>query len=387
MMEQLNAWMEEQPALFQWTALAALLVACYVLNLILRRGVIPLIQKMTRRTRTSWDDALDEAKVFNRLAQLPPAFLAYHGVAIIPEWSQSLSTGVQRTAMAWMILATTMAAGGFLTAVNAVYSRRPENRERPIKGYVQVLQIILYVAAGIVIFATLMDRSPWLFLSGLGAMTAVLLLVFKDTVLSLVASIQLTGNKMIRVGDWIEMPQQGVDGDVIDVALHTVKVQNWDKTITTFPTHKLISESFKNWRGMEESGGRRIKRSLYIDVNSIRFLTEEEIERFSRFALLKDYIAGKRQELTEHNEQQGRDSSLGANLRRLTNMGTLRHYIVQYLRAHPKINKDMTLLVRQRSPTPEGLPLEIYTFTNDTGWIRYEDIQSDIFDHILALVP
>jgi miniconductance mechanosensitive channel len=210
-----------------------------------------------------------------------------------------------------MVVGTALAVGGLLSAVNAVYSRRPEHRDQPIKGYVQVIRIILYLVTGIIIVATLMDRSPWILLSGLGAMTAVLLLVFKDTVLSLVASIQLTGNKMIRVGDWIEMPQQGVDGDVIDVALHTVKVQNFDKTITTFD----------------------------------------------------------------------------ADRRRLTNVGTLRHYIVQYLRAHPKIHQEMTLLVRQLAPTPEGLPLEIYTFTNDTGWIAYEDIQSDVFDHILARAP
>ena len=387
MMEQLNAWMEMHPALFQVTAIAVLLAACYVLNLILRHGVIPAIQKLTRRTRTSWDDAMDEAKVFARLAQMPPAFLAYQGIALIPEWSPALSIGVRRAALAWMVLAAALAGGGMLSAVNVIYSRRPEHRDRPIKGYVQVVKIVLYVATGIVILGMLMDRSPWILLSGLGAMTAVLLLVFKDTVLSLVASIQLTGNKMIRVGDWISMPQLGADGDVIDVALHTVKVQNWDKTITTFPTHKLISESFKNWRGMSESGGRRIKRALYIDVNSIRFLTEEEIERFGQFALLKDYIAGKRKELAEHNRQQALDQSISADLRRLTNMGTLRHYIVQYLRTHPKIHQEMTLLVRQRDPTPEGLPLEIYAFTNDTAWAAYEDIQSDIFDHILALVP
>jgi miniconductance mechanosensitive channel len=231
-----------------------------------------------------------------------------------------------------------------------------------------------------------MDKSPWVFLSGLGAMAAVLLLVFRDTILGLVASLQLTGNDMVHVGDWIEMPQYGADGDVIDVALHTVKVQNWDKTITTVPTHKLIAESFKNWRGMSASGGRRIKRALYVDKNSIRFLTDAELERFKQFALLKGYIATKEQELAEYNAGLDYVTDAGVNQRRLTNVGTFRAYIVNYLRHHPKIHHEgMTLLVRQLPPGPEGLPIEVYCFTTTTAWVEYEDIQADIFDHLLAV--
>jgi miniconductance mechanosensitive channel len=215
-------------------------------------------------------------------------------------------------------------------------------------------------------------------------MTAVLILVFKDTILSLVASVQLTSHDMIRVGDWIEMPSCNADGDVVDIALHTVKVQNWDKTITTIPTHKLIAESFKNWRGMSLSGGRRIKRNLHIDLSSIRFLTDAEIERFERFKLLEDYIAGKETELAEYNEAVG--ESENANLRRLTNVGTFRAYVFNYLKHHPKIHDGMTLLVRQLQPGPQGLPLEIYAFTNVTDWSIYEDIQSDIFDHLMAII-
>jgi miniconductance mechanosensitive channel len=215
----------------------------------------------------------------------------------------------------------------------------------------------------------------------------VLLLVFRDTILGLVASLQLTGNDMVHVGDWIEMPQYGADGDVIDVALHTVKVQNWDKTITTIPTHKLIETSFKNWRGMSQAGGRRIKRAIAFDMSSIRFLEEDEIERFSRFALLQDYFAAKREELAAYNAEPGRDASLNADIRRLTNIGTLRAYIFSYLRNHPKIHQAMTLLVRQLAPSGQGLPIEIYAFTNDTVWAAYEDIQADIFDHVLAIAP
>jgi miniconductance mechanosensitive channel len=233
-----------------------------------------------------------------------------------------------------------------------------------------------------------MDRSPWIFLSGLGAMTAVLLLVFRDTILSLVASIQIATNDIIQVGDWVEMPQAGVDGDVIEVALHTVKVQNWDKTISTIPTHKFIDESFKNWRGMSLSGGRRIKRSVYIDVRSVRFLSAEEVEEFEHWALLADFIADKRAEIERCNAESGGDARVDADIRRLTNIGTLRAYIVSYLRAHPKIHdRDYTLMVRQLAPGPQGLPLELYCFSNDQDWTNYEAIQSDVFDHILAIVP
>jgi miniconductance mechanosensitive channel len=223
-----------------------------------------------------------------------------------------------------------------------------------------------------------------LLLSGLGAMTAVLLLVFKDTILSLVASVQLTSLDMVRVGDWIEMPQCNADGDVIDVSLHTVKIQNWDKTFTTIPTHRLIVDSFKNWRGMDESGGRRIKRELRIDINSVRFLTVEEVERFKGFALLKDYIDRKLEDLAAYNAAVGEETE-NVNLRRLTNLGTFRAYILSYLKHHPKIHREMTLMVRQLQPGPTGLPLEIYAFTNITAWSTYEDIQADIFDHLLAI--
>jgi miniconductance mechanosensitive channel len=286
-----------------------------------------------------------------------------------------------------MVVVSALSAGAFLSALNEIYSANPENRHRPIKGYLQVVKIVLYLLAGLSIFAILLDRSPWVFVSGIGALSAVLLLIFKDTILSLVASIQITSNDMVHVGDWVEMPKYGADGDVIDVALHTVKVQNWDKTITTIPTHALIADSFKNWRGMSLSGGRRIKRSLFIDVNTIRFLEPEEIERFERWSRLRDYIGAKRRELEEYNSKSGRDPELRADVRNLTNIGTLRAYIYAYLRASSHIHDGMTLLVRQLQPGPEGLPIELYCFTNDTDWNAYEDIQSDIFDHILAIVP
>jgi len=240
----------------------------------------------------------------------------------------------------------------------------------------------------VVVVSLLADQSPVVFLSGLGALTAVLMLVFRDTILSLVASLQIMSNDMIRIGDWVSMPQANADGDVIDIALHTVKVQNWDKTITTIPTYKFISESFKNWRGMSESGGRRIKRPLAIDLSSVRFLTSDEIDRFAKSELLHDYMERKLEELARYAEEK---KALGPDIqpleRTLTNIGTFRAYVLEYLKSSPKIHKDMTLLVRQLAPTPQGLPIEIYCFTNDTAWAHYEGIQSDIFDHLIAILP
>ena len=239
-----------------------------------------------------------------------------------------------------------------------------------------------------VVVSLLANQSPVVFLSGLGALTAVLMLVFRDTILSLVASLQIMSNDMIRIGDWVSMPQANADGDVIDIALHTVKIQNWDKTITTIPTYKFISESFKNWRGMSESGGRRIKRSLAIDMSSVRFLTDEEIEDFSRWELLRGYMGEKKGLLSERRSKVGElGDEVVPDPRSLTNIGTFRAYVNEYLRANPKIHKEMTLLVRQLAPSPQGLPIEIYCFTNDTAWARYEGIQGDIFDHLLAVLP
>ena len=248
-----------------------------------------------------------------------------------------------------------------------------------------MLKIVIYCGATILIVAVLFERSPLLLLSGLGAMAAVLMLVFKDTILSLVASVQLTSNDMLRVGDWIEMPQLNADGDVIDIALHTVKVQNFDKTITSIPTHRLIAESYKNWRGMSEAGARRIKRSLLIDQTSIRFLSDEEREGLGRFRLLRAYLDEKDREIGSWNAALGEDDAI--NNRRPTNLGTFRANVVNYLRDHGRITPEMTLLVRQLAPSSLGLPLEIYCFADTTAWGEYESIQSDIFDHLLAILP
>ncbi|MCP4903532.1 MAG: mechanosensitive ion channel family protein [bacterium] len=355
---------------------------------LVRWSLVRGVRRLVRNTATEWDDELVRAGVFGRISHIAPAFVVYYGMGFFSGLPAQLTDGIRRISIAVMLLVGALAIASVLRAAEAIYDSHPEYRQRPIKGYVQVVSILVYMLSGLLILAALMNRSPWIFVSGIGAMTAVLLLVFRDTILSLVASIQIASNDMIRVGDWIEMPELGADGDVKEVALHTVKVQNWDKTITTIPTHRLISDSFKNWRGMSESGGRRIKRSVSVDLQSVRFLSEEEIARFGRWSLLSGYIAGKRSELAEANAFSGLDPALPADLRRLTNLGTLRAWIWATLRSHPQIHQTgHTLLVRQLAAGPQGVPIEIYCFSKDTAWVRYEDIQGDLFDRILAMIP
>lgn len=380
-------WLRQYPVAFRLIGILVVAVAVTLGYLIAKRYLLRAVAKLVLRTDTQWDDALHHHKVFERLAYLVPGLIIHYGIQFVPGIGENLSVLIQRAAIALIILAAAFAVGAFLTAANEIYATHEISKTRPIKGYIQIAKIVLYAIASIAGVAVLVGQSPLLFLSGIGAMTAVLMLIFKDTLLALVASVQITSTDMIRLGDWIEMPQFGADGDVVDIALHTVKIQNFDKTITTIPTAKLIDGSFKNWRGMSESGGRRIKRTINIDMNTVRFLTDEDIERFERFALLADYIRDKKSELDNSNRGGKAAAGEKINLRRLTNMGTFRAYVVNYLRSRAQIHKGMTLLVRQRDPTPEGVPIEIYTFSNITEWVAYESLQSDIFDHLMAAVP
>jgi miniconductance mechanosensitive channel len=375
------------PLLPPGVGLLALLAGAVIVDLIAKRILVRTVRAFARRSRFSWDDALVAHNVFGRLAQVVPALIVFVGVPFVPGLPEGGTQVLRNVAMGYMVLMLTLALTAMLSAASTIYAASPIAKGRPLKGFVQLVQIVVWIVGGVLIVATVLDRSPLLLLSGFGAMTAILLLVFKDTILSLVASVQLTAQDMVRVGDWIEMPQFGADGDVIDVQLHTVKVQNWDKTITTIPTHRLITDSFKNWRGMSQSGARRIKRAIFIDVSSIRFQTQDEVDHFTRFALLRDYVKNKERELADYNAGLATEVDAEVNRRRLTNVGTFRAYAYDYLKNHPRIDKDMTLIVRQLAPGPEGLPLEIYCFTNTTEWAAYEDIQSDIFDHLLAIVP
>jgi len=364
-----------------------LLLAAVIADLVVKAIVLRVVQTVAKRSSVTWDDAIVEHNVVGRLVQLVPGLIVFVGAPFVPGLPDALVQLTRNVATGYMVLVSTMALTALLSAGNTIYSSLPVAKARPLKGFVQLLQIVVWVFGVVLIVAAILDRSPLLLLSGFGAMTAILLLVFKDTILSLVASVQLTAQDMVRVGDWIEMPQFGADGDVIDVQLHTVTVQNWDKTITTIPTHRLISDSFRNWRGMSQSGGRRIKRAIYLDVSSIRFQTADEVDHFKRFSLLKDYIREKEKELADYNASLEPAGDEAVNKRRLTNIGTFRAYARNYLKNRPDLRKEMTLMVRQLAPGPEGLPLEIYCFTNTTAWVDYEGIQADIFDHLLAIVP
>jgi miniconductance mechanosensitive channel len=362
------------------------------LQLIFHLGIKSLIKKALERLsrdRNFWLFAFfrDERFVFWFLS-VPYFTLLSQGLAYVPHVPEQILIFIHKMIGVAYIFLGIMIMTQTSRVVNEVYSRSELSKKRPIKGYLQGLLIVLYLLGSISMIAVLIDRSPWMLFSGLGAMTAVLLLVFKDSLLSLVAGVQLTANDLIRVGDWIEMPQFNTDGDVIEIALHNVKVQNWDRTITVIPAHKFLEHSFKNWRGMQESGGRRIKRSIHIDLNSIRFLTEADVQSFSHIKLIEGYLKGKVEEIAHFNKKLDQASThIGANLRRLTNIGTFRAYVSQYLRNHPGINQELIFLIRHLDPGPEGLPLEIYVFTNDTRWTYYEGIQADIFDHLLAVMP
>ena len=384
MLEQLGTI---HPALPPGAGLLALLAVAVIINLMAKHVLVRAVRVFAKRSSATWDDALVTHNVFGRLVQVVPALIVFAGAPFVPDLPEGGVQLIRNVAMGYMVLMLTLALTAMLSAANAIYAASPMAKERPLKGFVQLVQIAVWIFGGVLIVSAVLDRSPLLLLSGFGAMTAILLLVFKDTILSLVASVQLSAQDMVRVGDWIEMPQFGADGDVVDVQLHTVKVQNWDKTITTIPTHRLITDSFKNWRGMSLTGARRIKRAIYIDVSTIRMQTEDEVDHFKHFALLKDYIKTKEQELADYNAGLATEVDEEVNRRRLTNIGTFRAYAYNYLKKHPKIHKGMTLMVRQLGPGPEGLPLEIYCFTNTTEWAVYEDIQSDIFDHLLAIVP
>ncbi|MEM9966152.1 MAG: mechanosensitive ion channel domain-containing protein [Asticcacaulis sp.] len=384
--QSLNAALSDlQPWMQSLIGVAVLLLIALGSHVILKFVILRTLKNLFGVfIRTSHSDLV--GRMVSRLANILPAIIIARGVEWITHLPEGVVTVVNNVCTAFIVVSLSMALGSLLDIFNLLYQKRPEAATKPIKGYIEVVKIAIYSIAAILMIAVLIDKSPLLLLSGLGAIAAVLMLVFKDTLLSLVASVQINANDILRVGDWVEMPQLNADGFVIDVALHTIKIQNWDKTITTVPTQRFISDSFKNWRGMFESGGRRIKRSLFIDQRSIKFLNEEEIARLRRFALIDDYLDEKSRELDDYNlrlTQSGRDP---VNTRRVTNIGTFRAYIQAYLKSHPQIHQDMLLLVRQLQPTSQGLPLEIYCFTSETAWVLHETIQADIFDHLLATI-
>lgn len=390
MQEQFEQWqklLSEHPDMDTIVKLALLLLGAWIANFVVKKILMRGVLTVISYTPAGHDKQLFERNIIARLANVVPALVITYGVSSVPNLPEEVVVVVNNVCTAFIILTIGRAISGVLTVVNTVYERQPDAHEKPIKGYIQVVKIAIYAVATILVVAALIDKSPVILLSGLGAMAAVLMLVFQDTLLSLVASVQITSNDIIRVGDWVEMPNLSVDGDVIDIALHTVKVQNWDKTISTIPTKRFISDPFKNWRGMQESGGRRVKRSLMLDQNSVHFLSDDEREKLNRFRLLKDYLASKQKEIDEWNQKLKDEGKEPVNTRRISNIGTFRAYVRAYLQSHPRVHQEMTLMVRQLNPTADGLPLEIYCFTATTEWVEYEGIQSDIFDHLISILP
>ncbi|MCL4409166.1 MAG: mechanosensitive ion channel family protein [Gammaproteobacteria bacterium] len=382
-----STWLEQHPQLHMAVGLFILLTLAWLSNAVVKRMLVRGLMRALRATPAGRDETLANSTVIARLANVIPALVLSTGIVFVPQVPEILVAIIQNVANAFVILTVALAINGALTVVNTIYERRPDSHLKPIKGYIQVIKILIYAVTAILIIAALIDRSPVILLSGLGAMAAVLMLVFQDTLLSLVASMQISSNDIVRVGDWVEMPALNADGDVIDIALHTVKVQNWDRTITTIPTRRFITDSFKNWRGMQESGGRRISRTLLIDQQSIGFLTDKEKEHLQSFRLLRTYLREKQEEIDSWNSELRGDGKAPVNTRRITNIGTFRAYISCYLKNHPGIHQDMIQMVRQMAPTPDGLPLQVYAFTATTAWVEYEGIQSDIFDHLYSIIP
>ena len=344
------------------------------------------IEKFAHYTIQQWDDILVEKHIVKRILYFIPLILLY--VLSSPILTGTSLLPLSQTLISFLFLiAGMMFLDAMLNALLAIYGKSAIAKEISITPFVQVLKLVLYFVTGILLLSLLLQKTPLYFLSGLGALTAVLMFVFKDVLMGFVAGIQLIANKMVAPKDWIEMPKYGADGDVLEITLTTVKVQNFDNTITTIPTYALINESFKNWRNMNLSGGRRIKRYVNIDLGSIKFCSNEMLERFKRIQLISQYIQNRQEEILVYNKKHQVDESTLVNGRRLTNIGVFRSYVEAYLRQHPMIHKDMTFLIRQLSPSENGLPIEIYVFCKDTNWTAYEAIQADIFDHILAVVP
>lgn len=365
---------------------AIIFILAFLADYLTKRILITSIKILVKRTKNTWDDIFLTKKVFHRLAHLTPAIIIYYSIDYAIELPGLINL-IKEVTVIYMIVVSLLVATSFVSALHDIYLTFPKAKDKPIKGYVQLLNLFLYFIAIILIYSNISDKPAVGLLTALGTLAAVLLLVFKDTILGLVASVQISANKMVKPGDWIVVPSRDADGTVLEISLNTVKVQNWDKTISSFPTYALVNESFHNWKGMEESGGRRIKRSINIDMNSVKFLDETLKTNLKKLHLIKDYINEREKIINEFNSKNKIDTSLPVNGRRMTNLGIFRRYLEAYLKSHPKINSDMTFLIRHLQPTEKGIPVEIYIFSKVQEWSGYESVQADIFDHILAAIP
>ncbi len=364
-------------------------VLCAIVAVILVHTIIRLsfnlsIKKIVAHTATKWDDYIFNHKLFSRVLYYIPVLLLY-GMLIANYQDQQVAVLIRRFTYIVLTLLTVRNVHLFLQLLHQIYQYQEFSQRRPIKGIMQIITIFVYIVGGVLCITIILDISPLTLLGGISAVSAVLLLVFKDPILGIISGIQLSANNMLQIGDWIEIPEYNADGEVIDISMQNVRVRNWDKTIVSLPIYSLVSQSFINWRGMAEAGGRRIKRSIAIDVNSVKFCDAAMIKRFSRFSIIKDYFISKEQEVEKHNQMRKLDSRQDiVSCRALTNLGTFRAYVFAYLRNHPHINQSLTLMVRHLQPTAHGIPIQIYAFCSDIAWERYESIQADVFDHIIA---
>ena len=362
-----------------------LIFLAWILFWLTKRLVIPVFYKLFKKTSFKWDDILAERDALRNLSHLTPAIVIKMGVPLLFNDFPAYLSAINKLTDAYLIVAGTLVLTAVLTSIEILAANSRAFREKPVASYFQLLRIVIYIVSFILVLSVLLGKTPVYFLSVFGAMSAVLLLIFKDTILGLVSSLQMSSNDTVRVGDWIEMPKFDADGVVIAINWNTVKVRNWDKTVTTIPTYYFTSDSFKNWRGMQESGGRRIKRSINIDVKSIKFVDQEAKERYKNSYYLKEYMEARQKIIEDFNKENKLDDSIVVDARRMTNLGTFRHYVESYLKKHRGINQNMTVMVRQLPMDGKGIPIEIYCFTSTIAWIEYEDIQSDIFDHLLAV--
>jgi len=391
MNELIITWLIEQGVSHSHLELSALGIGLAIIFLLaiasyyfVKHQILKLVHKLIVKTKNTWDDALIEHKVLTRLTLLLPFVLVLFLTPLIFPSENLLAEVLVLLAKVLLTFQVARVISAVLNVSKSLYRETAKQKYLPLNAIIQVIKLAVYIVTAIIIISLILDRSPIYLLSGLGALTAVLILVFQDTIKGLVASIQISANKMVVAGDWIELPKYGADGDVIEIGLNTVKVENFDKTITTVPTYALISDSFKNWRNMYHTGARRIKRTLIIDIASIDFYSLEKVDFLANTNLLKSYLTGKKQQLEVENKD---DHVNKIDTRQLTNIGTFRAYIEMYLHQNQSIRNDLTCMVRQLPATASGLPLELYCFANTTDWVQYEAIQADIFDHLFAIAP
>ncbi len=383
LINDLTGWINNYPYLEYGIKLLLVFIISVSVYFATKIIVLKIIRKFVSKTKTKLDDHFLDEKLLRRFSYLIPIIIINSSAYLFP-FFEGLLDKLTKGLFIFMLL---LIISQILTSITTFLEQTDKFKERPIKGYVQVIKMILFGWGLILIVGVLTTKDPWAIVGGLSALTAVIILVFRDTILSFVASIQISSYDLIKKGDWIEVPKYGADGDVVDISLNVIKVQNWDKTITVIPTYKIIDDTFKNWRGMVMTGGRRIARSIYIDMTSIKFCDEKMIEKFKKSELIKDYVENRVAEIEKYNKEKNYDRSVPVNGRWITNVGTFREYLKQYLLQREDIHKGLTFLVRQLAPNDKGLPIQIYVFANTTVWGKYEDIQGDIFDHVFAVIP